>query len=80
MFVILILDLLQILLLFFIDIIQISKVSTHVSIYMIIFYLICPRCKPGKMALSKTEEFFKVSCSQANIQSSKVIIARNHKS
>lgn len=32
------------------------------------------------MALSKTEEFFKVSCSQANIQSSKVIIARNHKS
>ena len=79
-FMILLLNVLQILLHFFMDIIPILLISTHVSVYTIIFCLRYPRFKPRKIALSRNEEYLEISCSQICTQLSKVIITGNHKS
>lgn len=77
---ILLLNVIQLLLHFFMDIIPILLISTHVSVYTIIFCLRYPRSKPRKIALSKNEEYLEISCSQICTQLSKVIITGNHKS
>lgn len=56
------LNVLQILLLFFIDI-QILLISTHVSIYTVMSSQIYPRCEPRKIALRKTEECLQLTWS-----------------